>query len=215
MAGFRDTAALGFSVSVAATNMVMTVVALKLVDRVGRRTILLVTVVGVSISLIVLGSAFALLLGVTPYQSECGGYSSHCGLCLLDDRCAFSNGTCTVKNALLATSTCSDNRGWFALFALVAYVAMYALGLGNVPWLIQSEIFSPRLRGKAGGIATSVNWVSNLLVATTFLSLTRTITVAGTFWLYGGISLVGWIFIYALVPETKGKGLEEIHNLFH
>jgi predicted MFS family arabinose efflux permease len=58
--------------------------------------------------------------------------------------------------------------------------------------------------------ATIVNWGTNLLVAITFLSLIQLIGTPGTFWLYSIIGIIAWVFVYFLVPETKGKSLEEI-----
>jgi predicted MFS family arabinose efflux permease len=58
--------------------------------------------------------------------------------------------------------------------------------------------------------ATIVNWGTNLVVAITFLSLIQLIGTPGTFWLYSTIGIIAWVFVYFLVPETKGKSLEEI-----
>lgn len=220
MAGFRNPSdAIGFSILVAGTNMVLTLVALMFIDRVGRRRMLVWTVAGVVIGLALLGISFSMLSGFIPYQEDCSGYGNHCGACLADDRCMFLNEQCQKQVQELikgAVQQCPGGKsgGWFALASLVFYVAMYALGLGNVPWLLQSEIFTPRLRGLAGGIATSVNWVSNLIIAITFLSLTQAITAAGTFWMYGLIGVIGWCLVYKMVPETKGKSLEEIQEMF-
>ncbi|RKP14720.1 general substrate transporter, partial [Piptocephalis cylindrospora] len=104
--------------------------------------------------------------------------------------------------------------GWVTLSVLVLYVASYALGLGHVPWLVQSEMFDGSIRGRAAGVATGVNWTGNLVVSITFLSLTRLITAAGTFWLYGAISFLGLLAVYRWMPETKGKSLEEVRILF-
>jgi predicted MFS family arabinose efflux permease len=57
---------------------------------------------------------------------------------------------------------------------------------------------------------TVTNWAMNLVVAVTFLTLVAILGHAGTFWLYGAIALGAWVFIYFLVPETKGKSLEQI-----
>ena len=225
MAGFKEAKdAVAFSLLVAATNFIVTIVALKIIDRVGRRKILLYTVALMTCGLVLLGVAFALLSGLTSYQTDCSGYGSHCGACNSDDRCIFtSSATCVAKNAFPSVNlaaqvavTCPGSKeyGWFALASLVFYVASYALGLGNTPWLIQSEIFTAKLRGKAGGIATATNWTSNLIVSITFLSLTQAISAAGTFWLYAGVGVLGWLFVWKLVPETKGKSLEEIRMLF-
>ncbi len=59
-------------------------------------------------------------------------------------------------------------------------------------------------------VGTAANWLSNLIVALTFLTLTQVIGKPGTFWLYAAITIGSWFFAYFLVPETKGKTLEQI-----
>jgi SP family myo-inositol transporter-like MFS transporter 13 len=230
MSGFRDKqSAVTFSILVAATNMLMTLVAIRYVDRVGRRRILLYTIMTMTLGLLLLGMALAFLLGLRPYQTDCSSYL-HCGSCVADDRCAYVAplDRCLPHDQVLLSDTLSHNDNpknlpigalqcentagwsWFALAALVFYVASYALGLGNVPWLIQSELFPLALRGRAGGVATSVNWLGNLIISVSFLSLTHAITAAGTFWLYASLGVIAWWFVWHYVPETAGRTLEEL-----
>jgi hypothetical protein len=69
--------------------------------------------------------------------------------------------------------------------SLMLYVGSFAVGLGPVFWLMLSEIYSLRIRGRAMSVGTIVNWSANLLVALTFLSLVHGMGKAATFWLYG------------------------------
>jgi SP family galactose:H+ symporter-like MFS transporter len=82
--------------------------------------------------------------------------------------------------------------------------------LGPVFWLILSEIYPLRIRGRAMSVGTVANWSANLIVALTFLTLTHAMGKAATFCLYGIVSIGAWLFAYFLVPETKGKTLEQI-----
>ncbi|HEY5347778.1 MAG TPA: MFS transporter, partial [Rhizomicrobium sp.] len=66
------------------------------------------------------------------------------------------------------------------------------------------------IRGRAMSIGTTANWITNLIVALSFLTLTQVAGKPATFWLYGAISVGAWLFAFFLVPETKGKSLEEI-----
>jgi SP family galactose:H+ symporter-like MFS transporter len=167
-AGFSSSSvAILASVGVGAVNLILTLVAMQLIDRVGRRPLLLVSLSGMSVSLIILGLAFKL------------------------------HG---LASAL----------GWIAVTSLMSYVGFFAVGLGPVFWLILSEIYPLRVRGRAMSVGTIANWGFNLIVALTFLSLTRGIGKPATFWLYGAVSVAAWIFAYFLVPETKGKTLEQI-----
>lgn len=143
-------------------------VAIKIIDRVGRRKILLVTIVGMIAGLIVLGVAFIMISGFTVKQDECVQYNDNCAACLTDDRCYFQDATNTCQDMgwngegkrPLYDGVCPNRTqgikagSWLALASLVFYVASYGLGLGNAPWLIQSELFPLDIRGKATGMAT-------------------------------------------------------------
>jgi len=96
------------------------------------------------------------------------------------------------------------------LVSILFYVAFFALGMGPGPWLIISEIFPTKVRGRAASIATSVLWSGALLVTFTFLSLVNTLKLWGTFAIFGALSLLAFVFVWKAVPETKGRTLEQI-----
>ncbi|KAG0056396.1 myo-inositol transporter, partial [Gryganskiella cystojenkinii] len=229
MAGFPNAkSATLFSLLIAGTNMLMTIVAIRIIDKVGRRKILLVTIIGMIAGLIVLGVAFIKIVGFTVHQKECVMYGDNCAACLTDDRCFFADaqnicqemewdgfGKRPTYTGVCPNRTNGIKAGsWVALASLVFYVASYGLGLGNAPWLIQSELFPLDIRGKATGMATACNFTGNLIISLTFLTLTQRITATGTFWLYAGILVIAWFFVYFLVPETAGLNLEAIQELF-
>jgi len=155
------------SVGVGIVNVLLTLVAMQLIDRVGRRPLLLISLAGMALSLFVLGLAFSL-------------------------------------------PQLSGSLGWIAVASLMVYVGSFAVGLGPVFWLILSEIYPLRIRGRAMSIGTAANWITNLIVALSFLTLTQVLGKPATFWLYGAVSVGAWLFAFFLVPETKGKSLEEI-----
>jgi sugar porter (SP) family MFS transporter len=104
---------------------------------------------------------------------------------------------------------------WLALVSMLVYIACFAFSLGPIMWLMIAEIYPLRIRGVGASLATCVNWASNLLVTATFLKLVQWIGADGTFSLYMIFSFLSLIFVYFLVPETKGISLEEIEaNLF-
>lgn len=228
MAGFRtNSSSTYFSIVVSATNCVFTGVALTIIDKVGRRRILIYSMIAMIIGLFALGGAFAGQQGFMTQQTDCVDYTTSCARCVQDDRCSWSSSqsVCAATNMLTPSDIYQSNTGCppqrnesaltGILFAsLVVYVAGYALGLGNVPWLMQSELFPLSIRGKANGIATAVNWSCNLIISTSFLSMTNGVSAAGTFWFYGGLSIVLWIFVLFEVPETANKSLEEVRRLF-
>jgi sugar porter (SP) family MFS transporter len=100
--------------------------------------------------------------------------------------------------------------GWVTVVGLMLYVGSFAVGMGPVFWLLIAEIYPLPVRGKAMAAATLANWGANLVVALTFLSLVHALGSSGAFWLYGAVGVAAWLFAYFLVPETKGKSLEEI-----
>lgn len=104
--------------------------------------------------------------------------------------------------------------GWISVISLMVYVASFAFSLGPNGWLINSEIYALKIRGRAMGLATCANWGSNFIVTLTFLNLIHFLGKTGTFWLYAMIGLLGLWFIVKLVPETKGKSLEEIEDFW-
>jgi sugar porter (SP) family MFS transporter len=93
------------------------------------------------------------------------------------------------------------------------FVIGFAIGLGPITWVILSEIYPLKIRGKAMGLALFANWLFNYLVSLTFLLLMEKIGMGKTFACYGILSLLSLIFVYFYIPETKGKSLEEIEFL--
>ena len=96
------------------------------------------------------------------------------------------------------------------LMFVLTYVAFFAVGVGTGTWVMMAEICPTRIRGRAMSVATIFLWCGTLLVTLTFLSLVEALTAPGTFLLYSMISIAAFLFIWRLVPETKGYPLEEI-----
>jgi len=149
-------------------NFVFTIVALWLIDKVGRKALLLVGTASMAICLLVIGVAF---------------HTGHAA-------------------------------GPLVLVFILLYVASFATSLGPVVWVIISEIFPNRIRGKATAIAAMMLWAADYLVSQTFPPLLSSAGPASTFWIYGSMSLIALLFTWRVVPETKGKSLEEIESLW-
>ncbi len=98
------------------------------------------------------------------------------------------------------------------LASILLYVAFFALGMGPGPWLIISEIFPTKVRSRAASLATSTLWSGTLLVTFTFLSLVKILNLWGTLAIYGALSGLCCIFVWKMVPETKGRTLEQIQQ---
>ena len=151
-------------------NVIMTVVAMWLIDHAGRRPLLLTGIAGMILSLAVLGFVFRMPAG----------------------------------GAL----------AWLAVVTLMVYVASFAISLGPIFWLLIAEIYPLRVRGIAEGTAAGMNWAFNFLVSITFLTLLEVLGPSLTFWVYALLAIASWLFSYYLVPETKGRTLEEIELSF-
>jgi len=122
-------------------------------------------------------------------------------------------GICLVSMGLAAYF--QQSQLW-VLLLILGYISFFALSIGPVTWVIISEIFPTRIRGRAISLATVFLWSANWLVSQTFPMLNESPVLVEkfhhgfTFWIYGLMCLILFIFIYRLVPETKGKSLEEI-----
>jgi len=97
---------------------------------------------------------------------------------------------------------------------LFLFVGSFSLGLGPICWLFCSEILPVEVRAKGMTVACSANRIMSFAISMSFLSLSELISPAGCFFLFSMISLLSWVFIYFLVPETKGKTLEEMKAYF-
>jgi len=107
-----------------------------------------------------------------------------------------------------------DGLGWLPLVSLILYIVAYNLGLGSLPWVMLGELVPNHLKGIAGGIANSFNWGLAFVVTRSFADLSDALTPQGCYWLFAGICCVGAAFSLLVVPETKGKSLDEINALF-
>jgi sugar porter (SP) family MFS transporter len=103
-------------------------------------------------------------------------------------------------------------KGLPVLFCTLAAIACFAMTLGPVTWVLISEIFPNRIRGAAVSVSVSALWIACFALTFTFPALNASLGPAGTFWLYSAICVVGFLFVFRRVPETKGKTLEQIER---
>ncbi|MDZ7638386.1 MAG: sugar porter family MFS transporter [Bryobacterales bacterium] len=101
---------------------------------------------------------------------------------------------------------------WLVLPLVLGCVAAFAIGIGPATWVVLAEIFPTKVRGRAMGIATVALWLACILLTMTYLTLVRAVGVSGAFWIYGSVCVVTYVFVWKLLPETKGKTLEEIER---
>ena len=161
--GVRD--AFGSSVLVGMVNVLFTFVAIGLVDKAGRRPLL---IIGLGVQVIALGTVAGLFM--------------------------------------------AGVGGMLLLVAILAFIAAFAMALGPIPWIVCSEVFPTKIRGRAMSVATFTIWASCYVVAQTFPMLNDhpAIGPAKTFMVYAAFSLGALVFVIMKLPETKGRTLEAI-----
>lgn len=171
-AGIQDKSKLlAATVAVGVSKTAFILVAIFLIDKLGRKPLLYVSTIGMTVCLFSIGVTLTFI------------------------------GQGQVGIAMAILFVCSN-------------VAFFSVGIGPVCWVLTSEIFPLRLRAQAAALGAVGNRVCSGLVAMSFLSVTRAISVGGTFFVFSVISAISVLFVYALVPETKGKSLEQIELLF-
>jgi len=164
--GLERSSAILQSVIIGFVNMLLTLVAILVVDKLGRKPLLLIASAGMGISFVLTAIAFE-------FQ--------------------FFSGT------------------WILIFILL-YIGFFALAMGPVIWVVLSEIFPTRIRGRAMSIATVFLWIACFVVSLTFPVLADKFSEALNFIIYAFMCLVTFIFVWFVLPETKGKSLEEIER---
>ncbi len=120
----------------------------------------------------------------------------------------------------LGTAFFSKAMGLFSLICMLVYVASFAMSWGPVTWVLLSEIFPNKIRGRAMALAVTAQWVSNYLVSWTFPMMDKNSFLIEKFnhgfsyWIYGVMGLLALFVVWKFVPETKGKTLEEMEHIW-
>lgn len=117
-----------------------------------------------------------------------------------------------ISYLLLGSAFYFGLKGVAVLSLVVVAIAIYAMSLAPITWVILSEIFPNRVRGAAMALATFALWIACFILTYTFPLLNKSFGAAGTFWVYAGICILGFLFVLIKLPETKGKTLEEIES---
>lgn len=102
--------------------------------------------------------------------------------------------------------------GFFMVVLVVAAIACYAMTLGPCTWVLLAEIFPNHIRAAAVATCTFALWVGSSTLTFTFPLLNAALGSYGTFWIYSGVCLAGFLFMLRLLPETKGRSLEELEE---
>lgn len=164
------------SIIIGIVQVASTFLAVVLMDRAGRKILLIVSSSFMAVSLIVLGE-----------------------FCYLK-----------MDDSAWAEST----LGWLPLVCLIVYITAFSVGYGPIPWLMMGELFPPNVKEIAVSVATLSNWSLSFISTVIFLPLKVSIGDYGVYWMFSSICILNLIFCTTVVPETKGKSLEEITAYF-
>ena len=119
----------------------------------------------------------------------------------------------TATTTATTTNTPSD-AGVIMLVAMVVFIASFAFSLGPVVWTVINEIYPSTVRGRGVAVATAANWGAAWFVTRFFLTLVNWIGESGAFLLFAIMCLVTYVFVWKLQPETKGRTLEQIQQMW-
>ncbi len=108
----------------------------------------------------------------------------------------------------------TEKLGWLPLLSLVVFFIAYSGGYSNVPFILMGELFPARYRSILGPLSSSFNLCCTFIVVRSFPVMQISMEKYGAFWFFMCCTLLGIVFVYFLLPETKGKTLEDIEKLF-
>jgi MFS transporter, SP family, xylose:H+ symportor len=171
--GAGNDSALLQTVIVGGANMLATLVALFTVDRLGRKPLLIIGSVLMTLPMLALGLLFQV-----------------------------------------------RSQGVLALICVVIYIIGFAISWGPVVWVVLAEVFPAEIRGKALALAVAVEWIANLVVSWSFkildgnTALNLMFNHGFAYYLYGGMSLLSGLFVWRFLPETKGRSLDKMRELW-
>lgn len=224
--GSRDTAFLQACI-IGIINIVFALLAMRLIDRIGRKSLLVIGITGIIICHLVVAFSFMganysidnesiaklktnvsteLIEKIEPLKDKL--YSSK--KVYLDDLALNLTKDEFNNNKLNILKSTVKLNSIIILVAILSFVGMYAMSLGPVTWVLLSELYPNQFRAKAISIAGFFNGLSSFIVPLLFLWEFEKIGEAATFFIFASIALVGFFFILFKIPETKGKSLEEI-----
>ncbi len=232
--GVGKDASFAQAVIIGVTNLVFTLIAIWLVDRLGRKPLLLVGLAGMTLSLMVLSFGFrAAEYKITDktmqaMEIKADAIYNTAATKLQPFREVVFNSDVKFNEALksnlgndeynktkdVVINNSITINGWLILVAMVGYVAFFAMAIGPIIWVLLSELFPSRIRGVAISVAGFVNAIAAWTVVQIFPWELQTLGNFGTFFIYGALAAVAWLFVLLVLPETKGKSLEEIERTF-
>lgn len=224
--GIGADASFSQAILVGLINIVFTIIAMGLIDRIGRKPLLIIGLSGIIISLFLLTFSFSkATYTLTEEKAELisseidkkairdivgNVYTSDLEFKQALKERLSEDQIIKYQSEIIANSI--KMKSIYVLLGILGFVASFAISLGPVMWVLFSELFPNRLRGIAISFAGFINSTVSFTVQLVFPWELANIGNSMTFAIYGGFALIGLILIFAIVPETKGKTLEFIEK---
>jgi len=223
--GIGTDAAFASGILLSLTTVVFTVIAILLIDKMGRRPLMLIGIGGVAISLLICAYGFnnatyqitseKIVKLEFAYKYRLEPYADQ----LFTNDLDFKNKMKTVlgnhvyvKNEGAILEAATHMNSVLVLLGVLCFIACFAFSLGPVMWVMLSELFPNRYRGLAIGVIGFVNSFASWLVQQVFPWELSNFGNAMSFFIFGAIALVGFFILLKILPETKGKTLEQIEK---
>lgn len=250
-----------YSCIIFAVNFVMAFPGMLLIEKLGRRILTIASLVGITISMIVIGVTFQISRGNSDavsapelnatQTSNCAtmyGVEAFCTECTDDPDCGFCftsgssvNGSCVnidpSDGDFAAYGRCAKESidsgdplvflsefcmakteyGIIIMIGLIVYLISFSAGIACTAWTVNAEIYPLWARSAGVSIATAVNWGVNIIISTSFPKMKNPnegLGPHGTFYFFAAASLLGLVCVVILMPETKGKSMEEMEIVF-
>jgi MFS family permease len=225
--GIGTDAAFMQAILVGLTNLVFTLLAMYLIDKIGRKPLLVSGVSGIVVCMLLLAYGFdsatyqlsAASIAELPMSIDRISLSALQGTVFPSDLTykaalieTLGSATTIEYESVLITAAIALNPT-LILVGILGFVASFAISIGPVMWVLFSEIFPNRIRGLAISFVGLVNSAVSFLVQLIFPWELANLGSAMTFLIYGGFGAIGLVIIIRLLPETKGKSLEELERL--
>ena len=209
-AGMNTSSAFGSTALIGMVLVLFTFIAVAYVDRAGRKLLLSI---GTAIQVVALASV-GLVFAIAP---KARAISIHDSLqfqgTLSNTR--FAAMARLVHSPIILAPHFTSNQVLILLMSILVFIAAFSMAMGPMPWIIISEIFPARIRGRAASVGVLTLWAAIFVVAQTFPMLKASVGLTVTYFIYSGCSFISFLFAALVLPETKGKTLEQIETYWH
>jgi SP family arabinose:H+ symporter-like MFS transporter len=209
-AGMNTSSAFGSTALIGMVLVLFTFIAVAYVDRAGRKLLLSI---GTAIQVAALASV-GLVFAAAPKARAIQVHDS------LQFQGTLSNARFAAMarlahSPIILAPHFTSNQVVILLMSILVFIAAFSMAMGPMPWIIISEIFPARIRGRAASLGVLTLWAAIFAVAQTFPMLKADVGLTVTYFIYSGCSFISFLFAALVLPETKGKTLEQIETYWH